>query len=184
MCAAIALGIGLQLAYPSMLGMFQRDAARIAAGEWWRLVTALFLQDGGVAGGLSNLAFLVMIGSLAERVLPPARWLLVYAAGGLIAEVVALAWQPIGAGNSIAICALAGFLLVDLPIERARWPLVGLRLVAGILVLVLLATENIHGIGALVGAALAAAAIAARAVHGAASRPEPTASGPPASRDR
>jgi hypothetical protein len=40
-----------------MLGAWQRTPQELQ-GDWWRTVTALLVQDGGVVGTLSNLAFL------------------------------------------------------------------------------------------------------------------------------
>jgi membrane associated rhomboid family serine protease len=103
----------LQAGVPGMLGHLQRTPAGLH-GDWWRTVTALFVQDGGLFGTLSNLAFLAVIGTLAEQVLRPPAWLACYFGAGLVAEFVAYAWQPYGAGNSIAVCGLAGVLIVAL----------------------------------------------------------------------
>ena len=45
------------LVLPGMLGAWQRTPQELQ-GDWWRTVTALLVQDGGVVGTLSNLAFL------------------------------------------------------------------------------------------------------------------------------
>jgi hypothetical protein len=50
---------------PGVADPFSREATRILAGEWWRLVTALFFQHGGLIGGLTNIATLFWIGDLA-----------------------------------------------------------------------------------------------------------------------
>jgi hypothetical protein len=54
-----------QLSFPELLILFSREATRILAGDWWRLVTALFFQHGGLIGGLTNIATLFWIGDLA-----------------------------------------------------------------------------------------------------------------------
>ncbi len=61
-----------------------------------------------MVGALSNLAFLAVLGAVAEQVLTRPRWLAHYFGVGLLAELVAYAWQPKGGGNSIAICGLTG----------------------------------------------------------------------------
>jgi membrane associated rhomboid family serine protease len=96
-----------QAADRDLLSRFERTPAELH-GDWWRIATALFLQDGGVVGAVSNLAFLGLIGVAAEQVLSRPRWLLHYFGIGLAVEVLAYCWQPTGAGNSIAVCALAG----------------------------------------------------------------------------
>ncbi|HEV7713925.1 MAG TPA: rhomboid family intramembrane serine protease [Asanoa sp.] len=103
----------LQFAFPSVLTSLQRTPA-IRDGEVWRLVTSLVVQDGGWFGTISNLFFLLLVGSLAELTLRRWLWATCYLGFGLVAEGIALAWQPIGGGNSIAICGLAGALAVAL----------------------------------------------------------------------
>jgi hypothetical protein len=56
-----------QFFFPAVLDVFERDYSRIAAGDWWRLVTALLVQDGGVGGSLFNLISLALLGRLAEQ---------------------------------------------------------------------------------------------------------------------
>ena len=106
----------LGLAYPGMLAAWQRTPQGLH-GDWWRSFTALFVQDGGVAGTVSNLGFLLVLGALAEQVLGRRQWLACYLAAGLVGELVGYAWQPQGAGNSVAICGLAGALTVALLAE-------------------------------------------------------------------
>ena len=128
----------LGLLIPGMLEALQRTPQGLH-GEWWRTFTALFVQDGGVVGTLSNLAFLLVMGVVAEQVLGAWRWLVCYFGAGLVGELAGYAWQPRGAGNSVAICGLAGALTVALvvgawvsrvaPVVLAYWcgALVGSR---------------------------------------------------------
>jgi membrane associated rhomboid family serine protease len=101
----------VQFAVPGLLTTLERTPAGLG-GEWWRSVTALLVQDGGVLGTISNLVFLAVIGVIAEHVMSRPRWLVLYVVAGLVGEFAAYAWQPVGAGNSIAICGLAGGLAV------------------------------------------------------------------------
>jgi membrane associated rhomboid family serine protease len=103
----------LGLVVPGMLEAWQR-APQGLHGDWWRTFTALLVQDGGVAGTISNLAFLLVLGAMAEQVLGPGRWLVCYLGAGLVGELAGYVWQPQGAGNSVAICGLAGALTVAL----------------------------------------------------------------------
>jgi rhomboid protease GluP len=154
MGAILVLAILAQMLVPPLLALFQRDAARIAQGEWWRMATALFFQDGWFAGGVTNILALLVVGALAEQVLRRTAWLAIHVGGGLIAECVALSWQPVGAGNSVAVCALAGALLVTRPAAGLDGRQIICRIVAAAAALILLSTENIHGVGALAGTAL------------------------------
>jgi membrane associated rhomboid family serine protease len=98
-----------QLLAPHLLHTLERTPAGLH-GQWWRTGTALLVQDGGVPGTLSNLAFLLVVGVAAEQVLTRRQWLVSYLATGLLSELVGYAWQPTGGGNSIAVCGLAGAL--------------------------------------------------------------------------
>ncbi|HEY0542845.1 MAG TPA: rhomboid family intramembrane serine protease [Actinoallomurus sp.] len=106
-----ALSNVLQVLVHGTLARLERTPAGLH-GDWWRSVTSLFVQDGGVAGTLSNLAFLVAAGAIAEQVTSRRRWLLCYFGAGLAGELAGYAWQPYGGGNSVAICGLAGVVAV------------------------------------------------------------------------
>ena len=75
-----------------------------------------------MAGTISNLLFLVLVGAVAEQVVSRPRWLLCYFATGLVGEVAGYAWQPHGGGNSVAICGLAGAVAVALWRGDGRLP--------------------------------------------------------------
>jgi membrane associated rhomboid family serine protease len=107
----------LGLSFPSVLAALGRTPAGLH-GDWWRSFTSLFVQDGGVAGTISNLAFLLVMGTLVEQFLSRGRWFACYFGAGLCGEIVAYAWQPTGAGNSVANCGLAGALIVALLASR------------------------------------------------------------------
>jgi membrane associated rhomboid family serine protease len=95
-----------------------------AHGQWWRIFTSLFVQD-SVAGAVSNLAFLLILGALAEQVSSRGRWLAAYFGAGIAGELAGLGWQPAGAGNSVAVCGLAGILAVAAWREESRLPRAG-----------------------------------------------------------
>jgi membrane associated rhomboid family serine protease len=119
--AVTGLSNALQFLVPGMLARLERAPAGLH-GDWWRTGTALFVQDGGVAGTLSNLAFLVAAGAVAEQVTSRPRWLLGYFGAALAGEFAGYAWQPYGGGNSIAICGLAGVVAVALWRGERRLP--------------------------------------------------------------
>lgn len=120
----------LQVWFPDVLAALQRTPA-VRDGEVWRVFTSLVVQDGGWIGTMSNLLFLLVLGATAEHVLPRGLWFVCCMAGGVIGQVFGLAWQPVGGGNSVAICGLAGALAVWLiagagvprwtPVVEAWW---------------------------------------------------------------
>ena len=97
----IAIPTTYQFFYPEYLILLRRDTTRFTAGEWWRLFTPLFVQDGGVAGAVFNLVSLLLIGTVAERLWGGTRVVLFFFVGGFVGEIVGMAWQPVGAGNSV-----------------------------------------------------------------------------------
>ena len=75
-----------------------------------------------MAGTISNLAFLLVLGAMAEQVLGPGRWLVCTWVPGWWVELAGYGCSvPWGAGNSVAICGLAGALIVAL-LAGARAP--------------------------------------------------------------
>ena len=121
-------------------------------GEWWRIVTPLFVQDGGWAGLIFNLVALLVLGTLVESIFGRGMLGVVYFAGGLISEAFAYTLLPDQgfAGNSVANMGLAGLIGI-VAVTTAAVPariLGGLSVVAGAW---LVFTGNLHGIGYVVG---------------------------------
>lgn len=119
--AITAVMNAIQFARPGTLHELRRQPSGMH-GDWWRSVTSLFVQDGGVYGTLSNLAFLVLVGVLAEQTVSRPRWLISYFGVGLIGEMFGYLWQPVGGGNSVAICGLAGAVAVAIARRDERVP--------------------------------------------------------------
>jgi membrane associated rhomboid family serine protease len=114
-----------------LLGALERTPA-LVHGEPWRWVTSLLVQDGGVAGTVSNLGFLLVVGAAAEQVVRRTALAGLYLGAALAGQVAGVFWQPVGAGNSIAICGLAGGLAWALP-RAPRWAGAALALWLGAL---------------------------------------------------
>ena len=150
-CGLLLFCLVAQLACPWLLIVFERDTTRILAGEWWRIGTALFFQDGWLVGGLTNIVTLFCIGNVVEQVRSRWYWLLISIAGALVAECFALRWQPVGAGNSVATCALAGSLIMNRPFSRVPTVSKVLRAGAILIVLLLVAAHDVHGVAGMTG---------------------------------
>jgi len=149
---AVAIPTTLQFFFPAILPLFERNYGCFLAGDWWRLVTSLFVQDGGVSGSIFNLVSLLFVGTVAERLWGGRRWLIIFFTGGLLSQLIAFAWQPIGAGNSVANFSLAGSVAV-LCFARKTARVVKIAAVltlgAGLILLLL---KDIHGPALLFGA--------------------------------
>jgi len=106
-----ALGGGglLQADGERFIGWGSNFAPLTAAGEWWRLATAMFLHF-GLVHLLFNAWALWVIGSLVERLYGHARFAAIYAVAGLAGGLASMTWNPLAnsAGASGAIFGIIG----------------------------------------------------------------------------
>lgn len=105
---------GVQLAWGANFGPATQD------GQWWRLVSAMFLHFGIVHLGL-NMWALWDVGRLVERLHGRLRFAALYLGGGVAGNLLSLVVQgnrAISGGASGAIFGLYGALLVFLWRER------------------------------------------------------------------
>jgi membrane associated rhomboid family serine protease len=139
---------------PGLFETLRRDRAEIAGGQVWRLVTSFAVQDSGWPGLIFNLIALAVIGTLAERLWGPGRWIAVALTAQLLGSLWGLAVQPVGAGTSLVNFGLAGALAAAALLRGAAVTraLGGAVLIAA---LTLLALADIHGGAALTGALFA-----------------------------
>ncbi|TDW92855.1 rhomboid family protein [Kribbella pratensis] len=156
----LACGIA-QLVYRPLYEHVVRDASRIDHGQWYRLLTGMFFQDGWASGLVSNLLLLAVFGTLAERVFGRRRWLVLYFACGWFGQFMSYIWlNPVGAGNSMCVAGLIGGLATVILLAPRRYgvlPPVQLRITA-LAVPVLAVVDTIlhdnHGLPCLLGVAL------------------------------
>jgi rhomboid protease GluP len=95
----------------------------ILKGEWWRLVTAVFVHI-GIIHIASNMYVFWGLGMIAERLLGRTNFLAVYLLTGIAGNVLTLLLKPniVGAGASGAIFGLAGVLISVLQFGRLSVP--------------------------------------------------------------
>jgi membrane associated rhomboid family serine protease/Tfp pilus assembly protein PilF len=118
----VAVFIAMALAGVSITDPTGRDLLRWGAnfgpytmgGQWWRLLTCMFLHIGIIHIGF-NMWCLWDLGRLAESVYGHWTFGAVYLITGLAASVTSLAWHPVGlsAGASGAIFGIAGALIAS-----------------------------------------------------------------------
>lgn len=107
-------GSAVQLAWGANFGPATQD------GQWWRLLTAMFLHFGILHLGL-NMWALWDVGRLVERLLGRPRFLLLFLASGVFGNLLSLVVQgnrAVSGGASGAVFSLYGALLVFLWRER------------------------------------------------------------------
>lgn len=87
----------------------------VLEGQWWRLITSIFLH-GGLMHLFVNMAGLLFIGIFLEKHLGSIRYAAVYLISGVFASLCSIWWYKvtISVGASGAIFGLYGFLLVSL----------------------------------------------------------------------
>lgn len=84
-------------------------APMVMEGQWWRLLTAIFLH-GGVAHLCANMVWLVLVGIDLEHKMSRMMYLLIYFLSGLLGSLTSILWngEAIGVGASGAIMGLFG----------------------------------------------------------------------------
>ena len=109
-----------------LLRMGAMNPLLILSGEWYRLLTAVFLHIGWLHL-LMNLAGLFIFGSRLERKISAGEMALIYLGGGIVGNLASLLYhwlqqdyQVIGAGASGGIYALMGALLTVTYLTKKR----------------------------------------------------------------
>ncbi|MEA4884796.1 MAG: rhomboid family intramembrane serine protease [Clostridia bacterium] len=95
-----------------LVNMGAKYAPAIRAGEWWRLITSIFLHS-GLFHLAANSYSLYNLGSVTERLFGTPRFIIAYLAAGLWGSIFSTIFadpRMIGVGASGAIFGLAGCL--------------------------------------------------------------------------
>lgn len=156
--AGTAVVTGLQLIFPEVLNALRRNPGALSAGEWWRLITPIFVQAYGWPQIMFNFTGIALVGPVVERIFGSRRWLILYFVPALAGEIAGYAWSPYGAGSSLALAGLVGSLFAWLLWPNRQLPgvtnLLGALGLTGAVALALL--RDIHGPPVIAGACLAA----------------------------
>ena len=109
----------MQPAIDSLITWGANYGPKTTQGEWWRMLTCMFLHI-GVLHLLFNMIALWNVGGLVERLLGSTGFVVLYLLAGLLGSVASVAWNPfvVSAGASGAIFGLFGGLLAFLVRHR------------------------------------------------------------------
>jgi membrane associated rhomboid family serine protease len=139
----------LQYRRPEIRLALWRDPEQLRAGQWWRLLSALFVQYDAAWMIVVVLVLITAVGVLAERLFGHLYWLLIYFGCGVVGQAFGWLWLPhtSDAGASVAGAGLLGavctWLLSPAAPRLARlWVWAIVWLVVGV---VLTAVRDIHG---------------------------------------
>jgi membrane associated rhomboid family serine protease len=138
----------------TLIGWGGSFAPRTTNAEWWRLVASMFVHPGFFALVI-NVAAIVSVGLILERLVGHFAFAVVYFAAGILASLVSLSTYPmaVSIGPSGGIFGLYGLLLASsmwnvldrsalaIPLERIKV----LAPIAAIFLLYNLSTDNLPG---------------------------------------
>lgn len=143
-------------------------ASEVQKGEWWRLITSMFLH-GGFSHLLMNMIGLVSIGVTVERIYGHRLFALIYFGSGVIGSALSLnyaAQHVVSVGASGAIFGIAGAMMIGLYQHKDKLPkTIGKQNISGIAVFILFnlvnglasrGIDNAAHIGGLLGGCLLA----------------------------
>jgi membrane associated rhomboid family serine protease/Flp pilus assembly protein TadD len=111
--AMVLSGVSPTLPTPDQAIKFGADFGPLTLnGQWWRLVTSMFVHFGFIHLGL-NMWCLWNLGRAAEQILGRFSYLLAYFVSGIFGSIASVYWHPeaAGAGASGAIFGLSGVLV-------------------------------------------------------------------------
>lgn len=113
-------GVSFFLPTPQQAIAFGADFGPLTLnGQWWRLVTSMFVHFGIIHIGL-NMWCLWSLGRAAEILMGRFSYLLAYFASGIFGSIASVYWTPMaaGAGASGAIFGMAGVLVTFVYLKK------------------------------------------------------------------
>jgi hypothetical protein len=147
----------LQYVWPAIATTLARNPdLTLHAGQWWRVLTALLAQDGGLPGAVFNLIVVAGVTTTGEWVWGRPRMIVLFLAPSIVLNLLAIVfWHATGGGSSFAsdglLMSMCGLTLVTLRDRIAKVCSVAAVLIAISLVVFL---NDAHGVAMLLGAAL------------------------------
>jgi membrane associated rhomboid family serine protease len=147
----------LQYAVPAITSALERKPQlTMHDGQWWRVLTALLAQDGGLAGAIFNLVVVAAVTLLGEWIWGRWRTVVLFLVPSIVLNLLAIVfWNASGGGSSFAsdglLMSMCGLALVSLRDRIAR-VCAAVCVFIGVALVVFL--NDAHGVAILLGAAL------------------------------
>jgi hypothetical protein len=163
--------IAQYLGLPAIGDALRREPARtLHHGEWWRVLTALLAQDGGLIAAIFGLVVVAVAVTFSSWIQGSWLTLAIFLFCSIVLNLLAIGWGAVGGGTSFASDGtMLSVLALGLVQARNRIVMVAAILaIAGGILLVVVA--DAHGVAILLGAAIGA-------VHGLARRRRDAAAG-------
>jgi rhomboid protease GluP len=106
---ATALLTATRLLGDGPLDALRRDPDALERGQVWRLLSPVLVQsDAQLLNVVLVFVGCAVIGTFAERIVSPRRWVMLYVSGALVGHLLGEAFQPLEGGTSVAFCGILG----------------------------------------------------------------------------
>ncbi len=117
--AEVGLSRSLDPSGPALFVLGALNGVAVFAGQWWRMLTSVFLH-GGVLHIAFNMWALFNLGILAEILYGRRNYFFLYLLCGIGGSALSIIWHPnqLGVGASGAIFGIAGALLPALKFQK------------------------------------------------------------------
>jgi membrane associated rhomboid family serine protease len=101
----------------ALVTALRRNREALLAGEWWRMVTPLFVHAYGWWHACVNGVAAIIFCPLAERLYGKRLWAL-YFIPGVVGQIFGYLWSPNTAGSSLGIAGVMGGLFTFVVLHR------------------------------------------------------------------
>jgi hypothetical protein len=134
----------------------REPALTLHHGEWWRVVTSLLAQDGGLVAAIFGLVVVAIAVAFSTWIQGTWLTLAIFLFCSIVLNLLAISWGAVGGGTSFASDGtMLSVLALGLVQARNRIVMVaaGIAIVGGVVLVVL---GDAHGVAILLGTAIGA----------------------------
>ena len=142
---------------PAIGDALRRDPElTLQLGQWWRVLTAILAQDGGLVAAIFGLVVVAIAITFSSWIQGPWLTLAIFLVCSIVLNLLALGWGAVGGGTSFGSDGvMLSILAIGLVTIRDRVVMIAavVAIAGGIL---LVALDDAHGVAILLGAAIGA----------------------------